>query len=419
MKQITAVLLGAGNRGHWAYGPWALAHPEQFKFIAVAEPDPVRRERFCKAHDIPVERSFADWKEVFSLGRIADAVLICTQDNMHFEPTVKAIELGYHVLLEKPISPSATECVAIGDLAAQHPDQVVSICHVLRYTPFFSKIKELISAGVIGDVVNMVHNENVCFWHQAHSFVRGNWRSSTESSPMILAKSCHDMDILLWLMGKDCEKVSSFGSLSYFTAANAPKGAPLRCTDGCPAADNCPYDAVRVYTSPTVPDFMLTALTADPSPEGRRRALEEGPYGRCVFRCDNDVVDHQVVNLQFEGGATATFSMTAFTHKGGRSLRIMGTKGEIRASSDTMDIEVRDFLTDTVTGIHLPSSSAGHDGGDEGIMADFVRLVADGHEGRTSAGQSVQSHLMALAAERSRLEGKVITLSEFADEYRA
>jgi len=418
MKQITAILLGAGNRGQWAYGPWALEHPDELKFVAVAEPDEVRREMFCKAHGIPAERSFADWKDLLGLGKIADAALICTQDTMHFEPTVAAIEAGYHILLEKPISPSAQECVAIGDLAAQHPDQVVSVCHVLRYTNFFSKIKELIDSGVIGDVMTMVHNESVCYWHQAHSFVRGHWRNSKESSPMILAKSCHDMDIMLWLMGKNCVKVSSFGDLGFFKAENAPEGAPLRCTDGCPAADSCAYNAVRVYNSPTVPDFMLTALTQDPSPEGRRKVLEEGPYGRCVFHCDNDVVDHQVVNMLFEDGATATFSMTAFTHKGGRSLRVMGTKGEIRATSDSGDIQVRDFLTDSITDIKIAPAGSGHGGGDEGIIADFVRLVASQSQGRTSAQQSIQSHIMALAAERSRVEGKVITLSEFMDEMR-
>jgi predicted dehydrogenase len=422
MKGITAVLLGAGQRGAGAYATYALEHPEELRFVAVAEPDKARREEFRAMHGLDEAHCFESWQDLLARPRLADAVLVCTQDDMHFEPTVMALEKDYHVLLEKPMSNDAGECIAMGDLALRK-NRVFSVCHVLRHTPFFESVKKILDEGKIGDIVSIQHTENVAYWHQAHSFVRGNWRRSEESSPMILAKSCHDMDILLWLVGSDCTKVSSFGSLLHFRKENAPEGAPQHCLEGCPVQDDCPYFAPRIYLDRErgwISDVLRKVVSIDPSDESVMKALEKRPYGRCVYRCDNDVVDHQVVNLEFASGATVAFTMCAFTYEGGRSIKIMGTKGQIRCDMDRNVIETTDFLTHACETLHPEGTAGGHGGGDAAIMRDFVDLVrSDGKKsGRSAAHLSIQGHLMAFAAETSRLEGRVVEMSAFVDSIR-
>ena len=416
MKKVTAVLIGAGQRGAHAYAPYALKHPEELEFVAVAEPIPERREHMQKTYHIPEENCFTSWDELVAQPRMADVALICTQDRMHFEPTMKALELGYHVLLEKPMSPDPKECLEMGAYSEKH-QRVFTICHVLRYTPFFQTLKKLLQEGRIGQLISIQHNENVGYWHQAHSFVRGNWRNSKETSPMILAKSCHDMDILLWLAGDHCVSLSSFGDLTHFKKQNAPKGAPLRCTDGCPVEKECPYFAPRLYLTENT-GWPTSSISEDVSLEGRKKALEEGPYGRCVYHCDNDVVDHQVVNMQFANDVTAAFTMCAFTNEVSRTLKLMGTKGEIRGAMEKNEIEITDFLTGEKEVITIVPSNSGHGGGDFGLMKDFLEQVRQNGQGEslTSASISVQSHLMAFAAEQSRLQHRVISLKEFKKE---
>ncbi|OPH56565.1 oxidoreductase [Paenibacillus ferrarius] len=414
MRKITVALIGAGQRGV-NYAGYALEHPDQLQVVAVAEPNTSRRHNFQALHGLSDELCFESWEDLLGEPNLADAVLICTQDNMHYEPTMKALEAGYHVLLEKPMSSDPWECIQMGKRSEQ-AERVFSICHVLRYTNFFTTIKKLLSEGAIGQLMSIQHNENVAYWHQAHSFVRGNWRKAAESSPMILAKSCHDLDIILWLAGADCTYVSSFGSLAHFKKENAPEGAPQRCLDGCPVSDQCLYYAPNVYLTDDI-YWPTSAISDDLSLEARTKALQEGPYGRCVYHCDNDVVDHQVVNMEFANEVTAAFTMSAFTNDCSRTLKLMGTKGEIRGAMEKNEIEVIDFATGTAKQISLeiPGGHIGHGGGDFGLIRDFIKLVQeDGKgDGLTSAAQSVQSHLMAFAAERSRLDRKVVALKDF------
>ena len=417
MKTITAVLIGAGLRGMDVYAAYALQNPGEIKFVAVAEPNETRRSMFCKAHNIPEENSFTSWQERLGRPRMADTAFICTQDRMHYKPTLEALEKGYHILLEKPMSNNMSECMEMERCAARNK-RFISVCHVLRYSPFYAALKDIIAGGKIGDIMSIQQTENVAYWHQAHSFVRGNWRNAGESSPMILQKSCHDMDIISWLIDQKCTKVSSFGSLSHFKSSNAPEGSPKRCLDGCPVSGSCIYYAPGQYLTGDT-GWPTSAISNDLSLEGRTKALKEGPYGRCVYHCDNDVVDHQVVNLEFERGATASFTMCAFTADGGRTIKAMGTKGQIRGHMEKNEIEVHIFgekqaeaypvLNYEITG---DSAAYGHGGGDYGLMKDFVRLVSSGSEadGLTSARASLQSHLMAFAAEISRLENRTVWL---------
>ena len=260
------------------------------------------------------------------------------------------------------------------------------------------------------------HRENVAFWHQAHSFVRGNWGNSQRSSPMILAKSCHDMDVLFWLLGRPIVKLSAFGALTHFRPEGAPEGAPERCTDGCPHWETCPYYAPRLYMRDTS-GWPVSAITLDASYEGRMAALQAGPYGRCVYHCDNDVVDHMTINMLFEGDVTTTFTMHAFSHENCRTMRFDGTKASLRGHGGSSELALHDFRTGERREIPISEGAGGHGGGDHGIMSAFVKALS-GEEGAlvTSARDSLESHLMAFAAEESRLQGgKVIDM----DEYRA
>ncbi|HOS19149.1 MAG TPA: Gfo/Idh/MocA family oxidoreductase [Clostridia bacterium] len=411
-QPVRMICLGAGSRGMDAYAPYALLCPDKLRFVAVADPVEEKRGAFAARYHVPEEFIFSDWREALASGVEAEAALVATQDNHHVEPAVTAMERGLDVLLEKPVAKTAAELARILD-ASERTGRSAVVCHVLRYTRFFNGIKAVIDGGEIGEVQAVSHCENIGFWHMAHSYVRGNWRREDETSPMILAKSCHDTDILLYLMGKDCRRVASFGSLKHFRAENAPEGSAARCLD-C-AVPDCPYNAARIYMIPGYTGWPINVVTSDFSPEGRMRALREGPYGRCVYRCDNDVVDHQSTILEFDGGASATMTVSAFTDfRHGRTIHVMGSHGEIRAKMSDETIEVTDFRTGSVRTTENPpigGMADGHAGGDLALIDAFVRMEA-GEENavRSSIRESIQSHLICFAAEESRKNGVVVTL---------
>jgi len=413
MKKTKLVLCGAGARGADCYAPYVRKHAKELEFTAVAEIDEERRRKFGRLFNIPEKFQYRSWEDLLAGPRLGEGILICTQDKMHFQPAVRAVEKGYHILIEKPISPDPEECIKIGQLA-EKSQKVVMICHVLRYTPFFIRMKALLQEGRIGRVVSIQHNENVGYWHYAHSFVRGAWRNSYESSPMILAKSCHDMDILLFMVGADCVRLSSFGSLMYFKKENQPAGAAERCLE-CRVEKDCPYSALKVYLNKPSNEWPVLTITNKAHRRAVFQALQEGPYGRCVFHCDNNVVDHQVVNMEFKNGITAAFTMSAFTHEISRTIKIMGTTGEIRGHLEKNELEIYDFNSEGIETIKAVETSGGHSGGDEGIMREFVsRIRGNGKKKSSTADDiSVQSHLMAFAAEESRLTGKVIDMEKF------
>lgn len=421
MKKVTAILIGAGLRGGYVYSAYALEHPDEFQVVAVAEPDETRRKIFAEKHQIPKERQFTSYEEILKEEKMADCALVCTQDNMHMEPVIGAMEKRYHVLCEKPMSTKAEEIMRMGEMAKKY-DRILSICHVLRYSSFFSKLKELLDGGKIGKLMSIQHIEQVGFWHHAHSFVRGNWRNAEESSPMILQKCCHDMDILVWLVGSSCKKVSSFGKLTYFKEEHAPEHAPKYCLDGCPHRDECAFYAPKFYLEhpKAVEDGLVFAVTPDNSPASVLAALKEGPYGRCVFHCDNTVVDHQVVNLEFENEVNVSFVMSAFTNQCAREIRLMGTGGEIVGNMESGEITIFDFVSGNVETIRLHTPKTGHSGSDTKMMKDFVRLVAADGEmlSKSNAEVSVESHLMALAAEESRVSGETIDFVKYKERLR-
>ena len=429
-EPITAALIGAGNRGAEAYAPYALQYPDELRFVAVAEPKLERRVRFAEEHNIPGERCFRSWEDLLEKGPIADAVVICTPDQMHVTPVEAALDLGYDVLLEKPMAPNLKESVRLIQ-AADRTGRLLQVCHVLRYASFFQAVHDIVTSGRLGDVVTVEHRENVSYWHMAHSFVRGNWRNSQLSSPMILAKCCHDLDILYWNLGP-CRQLSSFGSLQHYRAENAPEGAPARCTDGCPAAKDCPWYAPRIYIDLTplrhntpgieIPEgyrgWPRSVVSEDTTPEGLRRALETGPYGRCVYRCDNDVVDNQVVNMEMQSGPSVALLMQGHSHREGRTMRYDGTRATLRGiyTFDEQRIEIHDHLTGKVEVIEPDAGvlgGTGHGGGDDGLIRGFVRAVRDPDSALTTARECLESSLMAFAAEHARLEGTVVGMDGY------
>jgi predicted dehydrogenase len=413
---IKLAVVGAGSRGE-IYANYALDHPDQLEIVGVAEPRDFYRNQLVNTHNIPFENITNDWHTWLTVPKFADGIIITTPDALHAEPAIAFAGLGYHLLLEKPMSPSEADCRRIVQ-AVRMAGVMLAVCHVMRYTQYTKLVKKILEAGQIGEIISVQHLEPVGFWHQAHSFVRGNWHNESRSSSMLLQKSCHDLDWLSYIVGKPCQRVSSFGSLSHFKKEFRPQGAADRCLD-CSVANVCAYDAKRFYLENLAEgntDWPLNVITTDISQKGILEALRTGDYGRCVYGgCDNDVVDHQVVNLEFEGGVTASFTMTAFTKPRDRETRIFGTKAELFGNGNT--IEIYDFLTRETTTINSELESdgsilSGHGGGDEGVMQAFVTALLENNPKYILSGatQTLESHLMVFAAERARKQNQVMSV---------
>ncbi|KAM3872412.1 putative oxidoreductase YteT [Diretmus argenteus] len=415
---VRVIVVGAGSRGE-IYSQFASIHPQRMKVVGVADPRKFAREKLRRQHNIVEENTYEDWRGIVEREKFADAVFICTPDRLHKDPAVALARKGYHVLLEKPMATTATDCTEIVAACTQS-GVMLTVGHVLRYHPVIHKIKELIDAGVVGDVIHIQHLEPVGFYHFAHSFVRGNWRNEEESSFALLAKSCHDIDLIHhWAGGRRCVKVSSFGAVSHFRKENKPSAAAARCLD-CPIETECPYSARKIYLDRVKQGDVgwpvsVICPSSLPDIESVTEALRTGPYGRCVYECDNDVCTNQVVNMEFEGGLTAAFSMVAFTEElCRRKTTIYGSMGEL--SYDGHEISVFDFLTQKSTKHTAPSNTpghfgmSGHGGADYHLMDAFISAVANNDPSMIRSGpeETLLSHMLVFEAERSRLESRVV-----------
>jgi len=420
MRKLTAVVIGYGSRGS-KYANYACEHPDELEIVAVADLSTNRRKTAGELHNLSEEQLFHDWKEIALLPKMADIAIIATQDNLHYKPALAMIEKGYHLLLEKPMAPTPQECKKI-TLAAEKKGVKVIVCHVLRFTKFWSTLKDILDDATIGDIMSVIHTEEVGNLHQSHSFVRGHWRNSKESTPMIVAKSCHDMDLLQWLIGKQCKQIQSFGSLTHFTLANKPEGAPHYCSDTCPIAETCFYNAIKFYYDDKENHWrrVVTNTLVQPSDEELLAALQSGPYGRCVYDCDNDVVDHQIVNMEFEDGCTVSFTMNAF-NKGNRNIHIFGTKGELTADMENGLIKIFSFATRESSEIDVGklgvTIASGHGGGDTGIMEDLIKYLNGDNSSKSicDVHTSYMNHLLAFAAEEARIKNSIINIDNYAD----
>jgi predicted dehydrogenase len=411
-QQFTFAILGAGGRGG-AISDWIHNHPDAGKVVAVAEPQAERRNKVAKLHNIKPELQFESWDQLLAKPKLADVIVNTTMDRMHVISAIPALNKGYHMLLEKPMATTLEDCTAI-DEARRKNNRIVSVCHGLRYHIVYAELKKLLDSGVIGKLVTFDQLEAVDHLHQSHSFVRGNWGNEGRSTFMLMAKSCHDIDILAYLVGKPCHRVSSFGSLAYFKKENMPKGATLRCVDGCPAEAECQYSTYKVYTGPNPYWYAHHAGIQGKPYEEQIEFLKTSPYGRCVYQCDNDVVDHQIVNFEFAEGITGTFTMTAFTNFGGRHIRLHGTKGYIEADNENNTLEIRRFSDNKVDRVTIPQQHGGHGGADNNIMVNFVQALRtnDPEFVLTTTAESLASHKIAFAAEMSRREKRMVELAE-------
>ncbi|MEQ1643719.1 MAG: Gfo/Idh/MocA family oxidoreductase [Pyrinomonadaceae bacterium] len=406
-KPITAVTLGAGARGN-VYGNYALSYAKNLDIVGVAEPIKIRNERYTNKHNIAEGNRFDTWERVFERPKFADAIIITTPDNLHYGPCMKALEMGYDILLEKPISPSEKECRDILQ-SAKRNKRIVAVCHVLRYAPYFVKLRELIQSGVLGKVVSIQHFEPIQHIHMSHSYVRGNWHNSKQTTPIILAKSCHDLDILRWMLGKPSRSIQAFGDLSWFKKENAPDGSTARCTDGCKVERSCPYSALEIYHRKRTWTYVFDL------PEKKEEhgdfilgKLKTTNYGRCVYRMENDQPDHYTTNILFDDNVTASFSMEAFTSYSGRRTRVMGSLGDV--VGDMTSMVHTDFLTGKKT--EWKQESDGHGGGDWRLVNDWLLAISkkDPSLLTSTIDQSIESHIMGFMAEKSRKTKKVMDI---------
>ncbi len=416
MKKLTFAILGMGNRGT-AYAGRQLKFPEEMEVVAMADNRRVRLDAANKYLHLPEDRLFDGAESILSQPKLADIMVIATQDAQHREHAVRAMEIGYDLLLEKPISNKLEDIVYITETAKRLGRRVI-VCHVLRYTAFYREVKRLITEGVVGAVQSVEAAEHVGYYHYGHSYVRGNWHKLSDSSPMILAKCSHDMDIITWLVDKKCLKLNSFGSLAYFKAENCPEGATERCFD-C-KVEKCPFHAPNFYLS-RMPGWPTHILHPEPNEENILEALRTTDYGKCVFKMDNDVVDHQTVQMLLEDGVTCTFQMIGFTNNQTRTLRIMGTEGEIWGDFHTRKVYWQRFNEEVheIDLEQLCTDFSGHGGGDSGLVYDVIRLYR-GDDFDTSAitflERSAESHYMAFAAEASRVAGgQLVDMKEFVE----
>ena len=430
-KVFTVSIIGCGSRGHDAYGKcMSDKFPDKFKIVSVCDTDPEKIALSQKDWGIADENCFLSPDEFFEKKR-SDALIIATQDRDHVRMCIQALKLGYDILLEKPISPLKDELYELLDAYKKYGKKVV-VCHVLRYAPAYLKIKELLDGGDIGRIVCIDWLEQVAYWHQAHSFVRGNWRNDSLSSPMIMQKCCHDLDLLQYYADSACKTVYSVGDLAFFNKDNKPAGAASRCKD-CKYINDCVYSAERLYIEKRKKDFDWVADKPDvdenarkqgwpfnvvdlsrPITEGSlRKAYENSQYGRCVFDCDNNVVDNQTVVMQFENGIKANLTMTGFTALPGRKMTFHGTLGEIEMDEENDYIRISRyghgtrFLSIKEVLKTAKNDNFGHGGGDIMLVKDFYGALAGEKTLGTSLDRSIESHLMALAAEESRKTGKV------------
>lgn len=424
-QPVTAVIVGGGHRAI-IYGDYSLKHPEQLKIVGVADPDAERREAIAKRYGFSEEFCFESSDELAKHPKFADAIINGTMDHQHFDTSVPLLELGYDMLLEKPFAVSEEEMHKLLGVIRKHGNKVM-ICHVLRYTPFYLGIKERIASGELGDIINIQLVEDVSYHHLSTSYVRGKWANSDIcKTSMLLAKSCHDIDIMTWLMGNDLPvSVSSVGGKYQFRPENAPANAGTQCLVDCPLVDECRYSAKKIYLEH--PDRWSCYVWAKfenrdfVSLEEKEAELKNGsPYGRCMYKCDNNVVDHQSVLVNFASGATGTHNMTGGAAESKRTIHVIGTKGEISGTFEYNEFTVKKiaaeeecgFVTETVNIKDLE----GHGGGDDGLTADFIKFISTDEQSLscTSIYNSIAGHLTVFLADKSREEGGQIQFCDFS-----
>lgn len=425
-KPVTAVIVGAGHRA-FVYSELAKTNPDLLKIVGVADPNPVRRKKAMEYFGFSEDMCFDSAQTLAEKGRLADAIINGTMDEQHLETAIPLLNAGYDMLLEKPFAVCEEDMRQIVDCAKKNNSKVM-ICHVLRYTPFYYAIKERIVNGEIGDIINIQMTEHVSYHHLSTSYIRGKWANSDKChTTMLLAKCCHDMDIMMWMMSKTKpSKISSFGGKYQFKPENAPENAGTICMKDCPLVDTCVYSTKRLYIDhPDRWSFYVWDALEDienPTIEDKIALMKSNnPYARCIYKCDNDVVDHQSVLVEFDSGATGTHNMVGGSAEPRRNIHIIGTKGEIfgnfeeskftvlkiNPSPDAHNEECDVEEVDLKVGGDMVGAYGGHGGGDERLAEDFVKFIRGEKPSLacTSIFDSVAGHLSVYLADESRENG--------------
>lgn len=418
-KPVGLALVGAGNRGRGIFGQYALEMPHRAKFTAVVEPDKAKREQFVATHCIPAERAFSDYDTFFDagLGGI-DGIIIATLEDHRVQPVVKSMEKRYNILVEKPLCTNAGDLVELYDAAEGYPE-ILIVCHQMRLTPLYRTIKSLVDSGKYGDIVCVQHSENLSYSHMAHSFVRGVFNSS-KLAPMLLAKSCHDLDLLAHIIGKKARRIASFGGLNHFRSVNCPDGAPKFCLEGCRHYQTCPYHVLKLYFEADTDPAYLRQMGIVRDKSHLRELLMKNQFGRCVFQAGNDVVDNQTVQIEFENNIHVSFTMCGHNGVERRMTRISMTNGEIDYDGISGLVKAYSFEPLQEETIRVVAAGT-HGGGDRAIMDNFVDAIESGDKSSllTPIKDSLAGHLMVFAAEESRKTGNIVDLKKYEAGLRA
>ncbi|MFH1569938.1 MAG: Gfo/Idh/MocA family oxidoreductase [Gemmatimonadota bacterium] len=430
-RKLTAIVLGAGHRA-LTYAAYARQCPEELQIVGVCDLIERRRRQVAALYGLGPDQCWETAAELASLPQRADVVINGTMDHQHVPTSVPLLEAGYDLLLEKPFATSEAEMWQLVDAARRGGRRVV-ICHVLRYAPFYAAIRKQVADGVIGEVLSVQAVEHVSYHHVAVGFVRGKWnKRSYCQSTMLMAKSCHDLDLIAWMKtGVPARRVASFGSNFQFRPEKAPPGAGTRCLVDCPIEADCLYSARKHYLDHPQRWAFYVWDTLEhletPTLADKTASLEgDNPYGRCVWKCDNEVVDHQSVVIEFADGATATLNMIGGASKPSRSLHLVGTRGEIQGNLEDSAFAVRHIdprpgheyseeIVDLKVGGDMTGAFGGHGGGDMRLVADFLRVVRGepASLSTTSLEDSVTGHLLGFLADRANEENRAIEV-----EYR-
>lgn len=409
----TAILIGAGERGLNTYGAYALKYKDKLKFVAVAEPDDYRRNYFKENHNIEDKYCVRDWKDLLKFPKIADIAIIATLENLHKEPALAFLDLGYNILIEKPVAPTIEDSVQIIKKAIEK-DKYIMPAYVLRFSDFYKKIREIIDLHLLGEIVSVIQEEHIGYWHMAHSYVRGRWRKSKDVGPIILTKSCHDLDILQWILGKKCLQIYSTGSLKHFRKENCPNQASDNCLD-CKLKNSCPYSATKIYLNMENNGWPVNTITNDLSYEGRINALRTTNFGKCVYKLDNDVLDNQKVLMKFDDSIDVIFTLDAFTHDKTRIIKITGSKGDLFGNFAKNYIEINTFSNDKKEVIELnPKYKSSHQGSDFNLLDEFLETLDS--KKPIDYYNFIESHFMAFASEYSRINNTIVDYQRYKEE---
>jgi len=442
---VSIALLGAGARGELNLATLAKRHPDRLKFVAVAEPHDGRRDMFVRKFGLERKNAFRDWRELMDRPPVSDAVINALPCRMHYDSTMAALASGYHTLLEKPMALSPGECLTLAG-AAREKGLILAISLQCRYNRIYSRIRRLLDNNSIGRLMSIDCAENMGYWHFIMSYVRGMHHHSSLSHSTMMAKGIHYIDLITWFAGAKARRISSFGSLQFFTPENAPPGAPERCMDGCPVERTCEFSAIKQYVRPGRPAIPLKLMTGqsldaiidvireprfrtlasiisqdDLSEDAIKKVLAETNHGRCVFHCPNNVVDHQTVSIEYENGVTASFSLSAFSLVWETTLNLHGTAGEIRSADFSGRLERRTYNPAKTRSDRIPYHGIIHGGADLAIQLEFAKAVAnnDPNSILTIADNCIESHLICFAAEKARIENRVVEMEDFRKEATA